>query len=689
GEPEVRETEGQKTERQLDLTSDLRPLTALKLTFPGSNPDVRIEPFDPLTTTVSYFIGNDPDQWHPAVPVWAGVRYVDLYPGIDLEIGAAGARLAARPGADLDAITLRVEGSGATALDGDALRLSTAAGEMRLPLLRGAALPATDAHVWPRGPEVFEISAPFAAHSPAPRAPADDPADLLYSTFLGGSGDDEGYAVAVDETGRATVTGVTYSSDFPTTPGAFDPTKNGDSDTFVAGLNAAGSMLDYATFLGGSSDDFGYGVAVNGTGDATVTGWTFSSDFPTTPGAFDPSYNGFGFHAFVARLNAAGSGLDYATYLGGSGYDYSESVAVDGTGRATVAGKTTSSDFPATPGAFDPSYNGGGDAFVARLNEAGSALDYATFLGGSGYDYGLGVAVDETGRATVTGYTDSSNFPTTPGAFDPSYNGGMHDAFVVRLNAAGSALDYATFLGGSSSERGYAVAVDGTGRATVTGYTWSSNFPATPGAFDPVYNGGVHDAFVARLNAAGSALDYATFLGGIYDDWGFGVAVDGTGRATVTGYTSSSDFPTTPGSFDPTFNGGSRDAFVARLNEAGSALDYATFLGGSGSDCGNAVAVDEAGRATVTGWTTSSDFPTTPGAFDRNFNGGDDAFISKLDLEEPTAVTLAALQASNGGIPSVSIWLLMALLALALSIGAALTPRQTNASTGRRSTKAA
>ncbi|MCB0202557.1 MAG: hypothetical protein KDI03_21000, partial [Anaerolineae bacterium] len=242
----------------------------------------------------------------------------------------------------------------------------------------------------------------------------------------------------------------------------------------------------------------------------------------------------------------------------------------------------------------------------------------------------------------------------------------------------------------SHPDDGHAVAIDDTGDAIVTGFTNSSDFPTTPGAFDPSYNGGGYygDVFVAKLNAAGSELDYATFLGGSDDEEGHAVAVDGTGRAIVTGYTYSSDFPTTPGAFDTSYNGG-YDAFVARLNAAGSALDYATFLGGSGSDCGNAVAVDEAGRATVTGWTTSSDFPTTPGAFDRNFNGGDDAFISKLDLEEPTAVTLAALQASNGGIPSVSIWLLMALLALALSIGAALTPRQTNASTGRRSTKAA
>ena len=649
-----------------DPVSDLQPATlqpatlhALKLTFPGSNPDVRIEPFDPLTTTVSYFIGNDPEQWHPAVPVWGGVRYVDLYPGVDLELSAAGARLAARPGADLDAVMLRVEGADAATLDGDTLRLSTAAGEMRLPLLHGDGLPAAGAQVRSRGLEVFEVSAPFATPSPAPRASTDDLTSLLYSTFLGGRSQDVGAAAAVDGMGRATVTGWTWSSDFPTTPGAFDPTYNGAEyyyDAFVARLNAAGSALDYATFLGGSSGDGGSGVAVDGTGRATVTGVTNSSDFPTTPGAFDPTFNGGEYEAdaFVARLNAAGSALDYATFLGGSSYDYGGGIAVDATGRATVTGYTRSSDFPTTPGAFDPTLNGDDrDAFVARLNAAGSALDYATFLGGSDRDQGCGVAVDGTGRATVTGYTHSSDFPTTPGAFDPTFNFGVEydgEVFVARLNAAGSQLDYATYLGGSENDAAAAVAVHETGRATVTGSTRSSNFPTTPGAFDPSYNGG-GDAFVARLNAAGSALDYATFLGGSEDDHSYAVAVDGTGRATVTGVTLSSNFPTTPGAFDPSYNGGENygDAFVARLNAADSQLEYATYLGGSSDDYSDSIAVDGTGRAIVTGFTYSSDFPTTPGAFDVNLNGGTDAFVTKLAMAPYAPNVLAPIEQPAAG----------------------------------------
>ncbi len=411
--------------------------------------------------------------------------------------------------------------------------------------------------------DALALTAPAGSQPVRTLAPADDPGALIYSTFLGGSSGDYGYAIAVDAEGRAYVTGQINSSNFPTTPGAFDPTHNGGNDAFVAKLNSTGSALDYATFLGGSNDDHGYAIAVDAEGRAYVAGITYSSDFPTTPGAFDPSYNGD--DAFVAKLNAAGSALDYATFLGGSNGDHGYAIAVDAEGRAYVAGITYSGDFPTTPGAFDPSYNGD-DAFVAKLNAAGSALDYATFLGGSNDDLGLAIAVDAEGRAYVAGWTGSSDFPTTPGAFDPSYNGGFFDAFVAKLNAAGSALDYATFLGGSNGDHGLAIAVDAEGRAYVAGWTVSSNFPTTPGAFDPSYNGGYADAFVAKLNAAGSALDYATFLGGSNGDHGHAIAVDAEGRAYVAGGTRSSDFPTTPGAFDTSYNGGDSDAYVAMLS---------------------------------------------------------------------------------------------------------------------------
>ena len=653
----------------------------LRLTFPGANPHPRLEPFERLDTVVSYFIGSDPDQWHPDVPVWGGVRYVGLYPGIDLEItgenGWMVQRLVAQPGADLSAVRLRVDGADKIDLDSDHLRLTTTVGEFTLPLLQAVAADGSPLLRAAEGPgpalsnaegvRANEIITPFSSASllPSPSAQTTGASDLLYSTFLGGGGYDYGYGIAVDGSGATCVAGITYSSNFPTTPGAFDMTPNGLWDAFVVKLNATGSALVYATFLGGGSYDYGYGIAVDGSGADYVTGLTYSSDFPTTPGAYNTSYNGGDWgDAFVVKLNATGYTLAYATFLGGSSEDHGSGITVDGSGAAYVTGLTWSSDFPTTPGAYDTSYNGGSyaDAFVVKLNATGSALAYATFLGGSGAE-GWGITVDGSGAAYVTGQTHSSNFPTTPGAFDTSYNGGDYDAFVVKLNAAGSSLAYATFLGGSGEDHGSGIAVDGSGAAYVTGYATSSNFPTTPGAFDATYNGG-WDAFVVKLNPTGSTLTYATFLGGSDGDYGEGIAMDGSGATYVTGWTYSSDFPTTPGAFDTTYNGGS-DAFVVKLNAAGSTLAYATFLGGGSGDGGSGIVVDGSGAAYVTGQTHSSNFPTTPGAFDTTCGGCPtypDAFVVKLavgggvgpDFTITAIEVTQAIQDLNNSVPLVA-----------------------------------
>ncbi len=626
-------------QRELDRTAQPGTGVNLKLSFVGANPAAQLVPANPLTSTVSYFLGNNPTKWRPAVPVWGEVRYASLYPGVDLVLlGASGRwtwQFQGEPARADTGPVLRIEGADGMTLHGANLRLATAAGEVELPL-PAAAFGYEVEFVTPAGfAEILAVPAGLVRPAPmAPQVPTDDPGDLLYSTFLGGSELDWGNAVALDAAGRVTVSGSTESSDFPTTPGIFDPSHNGSYDAFVVRLNATGNALDYANFLGGRGLDYGDNLTLDAAGRTTMTGWTESGNFPATPGAFDTSFNG-GYDAFVVQLNAAGSALDYATFLGGSGSEYSTALALDAAGHATVSGWTESSDFPTTPGTFDPGFNGGIDAFVVRLNAAGSALDYATFLGGSDLDYGYALTLDAASSTTVTGRTGSSNFPTTPGAFDTSFNG-YYDAFVVRLNATGSALDFGTFVGGSDRDLGgYALTLDAAGRVTVTGETESSDFPATPGAFDTGFNGG-YDAFVVRLNAAGSALEYGTFLGGSGLDYGYSQALDGAGRATVSGWTESSDFPTTPGAFDPSFNGGDGDVFMVRLDAAGSALDYGTFLGGSARDLGGyALALDAAGRATVTGRTESNDFPTTPGAFDPSFNGSSDAFVSKLNLAPP------------------------------------------------------
>jgi hypothetical protein len=641
----------------------------LKLSFVGADPAPRLEPFNRLDTHVSYFVGSDRANWRADVPVWGGVRYVDLYPGVDLEVTGDGGRWAwqlvcrADCQSALQRVRLRVEGADALSLDGDVLRLSTALGEYALPLLQ--VVGAEGANLASPTITGDQVAWPFASAIPNIQSAIADlqsgASDLLYSTFLGGSSGDGGHAIAVDGAGSAYVVGETQSSDFPTTAGAFDTSYNGPpTDIFVVKVNADGTGLAYATFLGGKYWEFVGSIAVDQAGSAYVTGATWSGDFPTTVGAFDTNATG---DAFVVKVNAEGTGLVYATGVGGTYEDFGHAIAIDGAGSAYVTGYTESADFPTTAGAFDRYCGTDGncnhearrreDAFVVKVNADGTGLVYGTFLGGSDDDRGYAIAVDGAGSAYVGGDTYSSDFPITPGAFDPSFGSGYSRSFVVKVNADGTGLAYATFLRGGV-HKAPVIAVDGTGNAYVTGSA-GPDFPTTAGAFDTSYNGGGSDAFVVKLNAAGTGLVYATFLGGSNDDRGYAIAVDGAGSAYVAGPTDSLDFPTTVGAFDTSHDGGS-DAYVVKLNADGAGLAYATFLGGGSGDGGGGIAVDGVGSAYVTGYTDSSDFPTTAGAFDTSYNGDGDAFVAKISTSEvpptPTATATWTLIPSPTATPS-------------------------------------
>ncbi|MCW5979419.1 MAG: SBBP repeat-containing protein [Bryobacteraceae bacterium] len=379
---------------------------------------------------------------------------------------------------------------------------------------------------------------------------------ILYSRLLGGSGHDRALAVAVDAAGNAYVTGTTASADFPATAGALRTVAAGDLDAFAARLDVSGALV-YATYLGGSGADAGRGIAVDGS-EAVVAGFTESTDFPATSGALQPALRGAA-DAFVARLNAAGSGLIYATYLGGGGTDRANAVALDASGNAYVAGSTDSQDFPATSGAKQTALSGGADAFVAKVAANGASLLYATYLGGGGGDEASGIAVDGAGSAHVTGHTASSDFPATSGAARGVKSGGV-DAFVARLNAAGSALTYSTFFGGFKSDLGRAIALDGSGNAHVAGVTRSVDFPAA-GALQSRY-AGADDAFVLVFSPAGSLLR-SSYLGGTGADGAAGIVVNVSGEAIVTGFTDSANFPVSPNALQPAPAAGVSQAFLA------------------------------------------------------------------------------------------------------------------------------
>jgi len=407
---------------------------------------------------------------------------------------------------------------------------------------------------------------------------------LVYSTYLGGSDEDFAVGIAMDAVGSAYVTGGTKSTDFPTTAGAFQTTNAGGSptsccgsghDAFVTKLDPAGG-LGYSTYLGGNAVDDGLAIAIDAAGNAYVAGHTVTlslpNTFPTTPGAFQTTTGGFGCsgfeNAFVTKLNSTGTALVYSTLLGSE--DAGLGIAVDALASAYVTGFTISPSFPVTPGAFKTSTNNTGacggpqDAFVTKLNPFGTGLVYSTYLGGSGVDQGAGIALDALGDAYVTGGTGSGDFPTLV-AFQPAF-GGTRDAFVTKLNPFGTGLLYSTYLGGSGDDFGQGVAVDALGSAHVSGGTSSTNFPITTGVPQTTL-GGSYDAFVTKLNPTGAGLVYSTYLGGSGDDFGQGIALDAlpNPNAYVAGFTSSTNFPTTPGSFQTTFGGGSNDAFVTKI----------------------------------------------------------------------------------------------------------------------------
>jgi hypothetical protein len=465
---------------------------------------------------------------------------------------------------------------------------------------------------------------------------------IVYSTFLGGSGFDGGRDIAIDEDGDAYVLGDTlFSDDFPTKPGAFQTRNAGSTDLFVAKLNRTGSDLEYSTYIGSSNGDYPGGIAVDRTGSAYVTGETFGPGFPTTSGAFDTTADG-DYDYFVLKLSPDGSRLVYSTYLGGSDEDRSraDGLAVDTAGNAYVTGETRSRNFPTTSGAFASTYTGGlTDAFVTKLNPAGSGLVWSTFLGGGSEDGGFSVSLDDAGNVYTAGQTYTSGgfflppFPTTPGAFDRTANGAT-DVYAAKLNASGAALLWSTFIGGGGDDYFPSLVADPAGGAYVAGYADSgTSFPTTPGSFDPTPNSQppflTPDAFVLKLSPTAASLVYSTLLGGSAIDGADGLAVDAAGNAYVTGDTLSQGFPTTSDAADRTL-GGEIDGYFAKLNPAGSALLYSTYLGGDSEDRGASVAADRLGNAYVTGVTESANFPATPGAFDTTANGEKDAFVTKI-----------------------------------------------------------
>ena len=664
----------------------------LRMRLLGANRHAGAKGLDQLPGKTNYFIGRDPAEWHTNVPTYGKVEYNGIYPGVGLVYYGNQGQLeydfVVSPSANPNSIAIQFEGAAVEIDSAGDLVLRSGGEEVRFHrpvayqfvsdneqngsknkrfiqsrfVLRGTSKVA------------FEV-APY-DHS---RALVIDPV-LVYSTYLGGSFPDQPLGIAVDSSGSVYVTGITCSADFPVTSGAHQTSHDGPGgacptsqnsfeDAFVTKFNPSGTLA-YSTYIGGSASDRGYDIAIDSSGNVYMAGQTQSKDYPVTTGAFITTCPG-GVNGcntgVVTKLNPTGSALVYSTYLGGSNNMGSTGIAVNSMGEAYVTGATDGT-FPTTAGAFQGSNprNGAGLSPVfAVLNATGTACVYCTFLDGTkgtSYNPGsqaFGVAIDSSGRAYITGWTDSPDFPTTVGAFqttcgtDSNCNG-LWDAFVAKLDptkSGAASLVYSTFLGGSGTDIGFGIAVDPSGNAYVTGITGanvntqfsgsplpSKDFPTTAGAFQTTCPGTcTHDsAWVTKLNAAGSALVYSTYLGGGTGNTNVGpfgsIALDSALNAYVTGLTAATDFPT-KNPIQATYGGGTSDAYVTKFNASGSALLFSTYLGGSSIDDGVSVAVDKFANMYLTGITSSPNFPITAGAFQTTCPGSCTSyhgFVSKI-----------------------------------------------------------
>lgn len=458
----------------------------------------------------------------------------------------------------------------------------------------------------------------------------------VFSNIVGGNDSDNGTAITVDTNKSAYITGETSSMNFPVTPGSYKTTLKFQS-CFVSKYRPSGTGLVYSTFLGGDTfgASHGTGITSDKSGVCFVTGYTSSKDFPTTDGSVHHNADA-GFDAFVVKLKPDGSGLLYSTLIGGRSNDFSNSISVNAAGEVFFGGSTDQynkvNDYPITNNAFAKVFSGGSnDGFVTKLDNSGKIV-YSTLIGGNGDEYVRGITVDFNGSAYVTGETNSpkKTFPTTPFVIMNENKSSYYDCFVSKLSTDGDSLLYSTLIGDVNDDHGYGIAVDFTGNTYVTGYTTSPKFPvtATPLAFDTLFSGG-SDCFILKLNTTGSRFEYSTFLGGKGDEIATGIAIDACGAAYVTGYTSSIDFPTTRNGIDSVHHGQTFDNFITKVNSTGSVITYSTLIGGIMEDRSNGIFVDSTGAAYITGFTQSSDYPTTSGSA---FAGSQDAVITKIQV---------------------------------------------------------
>ena len=557
-----------------------RSLT-LSISFPGSN---LVHPVgeNRLRHTSNYFYGTDQDNWISGVPNYETIRYQDIYDGIDIifQLTSSGLKyeFIVSPGADPDRISIHYEGC-------DELILSKQ-GDLNIPL--------QDI------PHSIVENRPFS-----------------YQTING-----------IQEEVR---------SAFQILPDGGDSnTVQYDIGSFDTTLPLTIDPLISSSYFGGTRNEYCRGLAKDSENNIYVTGNTKSDDFPTTSGAYDEERNSAGDYrdVFVFKMNEDASELIYSTFVGGTKSEYNFGIGVDDLGQAFVTGRTASVDFPTTNGCYDDSHNGGGlmgnDLFLFGLTADGSDLLYSSYIGGSDDESDNTIFVDGDGYVYLSGPTASTDFPTTGGCYDDSYGGGNSDLYILKMNKAGSELEFSTYLGGEGFEVSMDILVDADGYVYITGSSNSQDFPTTPGCYDTTLDESDSDIIICKLLSDGSDLVLSTFIGGSDYESGYAFAIDPEGNICVTGETRSDDFPTSPGCLDDTFDGGTNDVVVFELDPQLSELQFSTYIGGTELDRAYELDLDPYGTIFISGNTESPNFPIGEVSYDTEPNGDDDCFLLSL-----------------------------------------------------------
>ena len=621
----------------------------IRLAFEGARGDVEPVGEERLAGVSNFFLSADPERWRTGVPGYGRILYRGLHEGIDLRLYESDDWLEydlhLSPGAELGRFSVSCEGIERLELEADGtLVMHTALGPLEQSPPRTWAVSASGERLPLECEFVLLGERRYGFHLPERQEdlPVVIDPQLRWSTFYGGVNNESvafpnGMTIAPND--DVLVAGLTGSGNLPTTPGVVQGTYAGNVDGYVARLSADGSTLVWATYLGGTGEDKVNAVICDGAGDVLVGGRTDSADFPVMNAPY-PTNQG-NQDGFLARISSDGLQLLWSTYLGGAADDSVAEVVPDGSGALVAAGGTFSPDFPTTVGVYQPTLAGVQDAFVCRVDTTlvpANQIVWSTYLGGAAdEDVAFHLAHDGAGGVIVTGRTTSPDFPLA-NAYQPTYGGGLWDQFIAHLESSGTTLTWSTFLGGSGGDNGNALAIEPeTGNVIVGGWTQSANFPATLNAYDTTFNGGGWDAYVTVLDpnaSPASQLLWSSYLGGSSEDGVNGIAAERGGGILLTGPTMSANFPCTPDAYDATY-AGSYDAFVARLDRTligAQQLTYCSLIGRPNDEAAFNVKQRSDGSVVLGGWTRSTAFPTTTGAYDTSHNGNQDLFITCLDL---------------------------------------------------------